>query len=51
MPTFPFSDEVADYPSHEELRNYFQAYAKAFDLYPIIEFNTLVKSCDRLDDR
>ena len=47
---FPFPPEVADYPSHDELRNYFQAYAKAFDLYPHIEFNTLVKSCDRLDD-
>ena len=47
---FPFPPEVADYPSHDELRNYFQAYAKAFDLYTHIEFNTLVKSCDRLDD-
>ena len=43
---FPFSPEVADYPSHEELRNYFQDYAKAFDLYSLISFNTLVKSCE-----
>ncbi|MEN8768578.1 MAG: NAD(P)-binding domain-containing protein [Candidatus Arcticimaribacter sp.] len=42
---FPFPQEVADYPSHEELRNYFQAYAKAFSLYPLIRFNTLVQSC------
>ena len=42
---FPFPQEVADYPSHEELRNYFQAYAKAFNLYPLISFNTLVQSC------
>lgn len=42
---FPFSTEVADYPSHKELRNYFQAYAKKFNLYPLIKFNTLVKSC------
>ena len=42
---FPFSAEVADYPSHKELRNYFQAYAKKFNLYPLIRFNTLVKSC------
>ena len=41
---FPFSAEVADYPSHKELRNYFQAYAKKFNLYPLIRFNTLVKS-------
>ena len=37
---FPFSAEVADYPSHQELRNYFQAYAKRFKLYPLIRFNT-----------
>ena len=48
---FPFSPEVADYPSHEELRNYFQSYAKHFDLYSCIEFNTLVKSCSLLDNQ
>ena len=42
---FPFSAEVADYPSHKELRHYFQAYAKKFKLYPLIRFNTLVQSC------
>ena len=47
---FPFSPEVADYPSHEELRNYFQSYAKHFDLYSCIEFNTLVKSCRLVDN-
>ena len=47
---FPFPPEVADYPSHDELRNYFQAYARHFDLYPNIEFNTLVKSCKRIDN-
>ena len=30
---FPFNYNVSDYPSHEELRNYFQSYAKHFDLY------------------
>ena len=47
---FPFSPEVSDYPSHEELRNYFQSYAKYFGLYQHIEFNTLVKSCVRQDN-
>ena len=47
---FPFSLEVSDYPSHEELRNYFQSYAKHFKLYQHIEFNTLVKSCVRQDN-
>ena len=33
---FPFDHNVSDYPSHDELRNYFQSYAKHFDLYPLI---------------
>ncbi|MGB1448491.1 MAG: flavin-containing monooxygenase [Flavobacteriaceae bacterium] len=48
---FPFPPEVADYPSHKELREYFQAYAKHFDLYPLISFNTLVKSCSLLENK
>jgi len=47
---YPFRPEVSDYPSHEELRNYFQSYAKYFNLYRHIQFNTLVKSCVRLDN-
>lgn len=47
---FPFPEGVADYPSHTELRTYFQAYAKHFNLYPFIQFNTLVKHCARLDE-
>ncbi len=43
---FPFDEDVSDYPSHDELRVYFQKYAKHFDLYPHIEFNTLVVSCE-----
>ena len=43
-----FDPETADYPSHEVLRNYFQAYARHFDLYPHIRFGTMVKSCDRV---
>ena len=45
---FPFRPEVSDYPSHEELKNYFQSYARHFNLYDFIQFNTLVKSCVRL---
>ena len=47
---FHFSDNVADYPSHDELRQYFQSYAKNFSLYKYIQFNTLVKKCERLED-
>jgi len=42
-----FDTSVSDYPSHDELRRYFQAYAKHFDLYPYIEFGTFVKHCQR----
>jgi len=44
---FPFPEGVADYPSHTELRDYFQSYAKHYDLYSSIQFNTLVKHCHR----
>ncbi|HAA15148.1 MAG TPA: monooxygenase [Cytophagales bacterium] len=50
---FPFDDfdpKVADYPSHDELRRYFQAYATQFDLYPHIQFSTLVDHCEKLPD-
>ncbi|NJC27495.1 flavin-containing monooxygenase [Neolewinella antarctica] len=45
-----FDKSVADYPSHDELRRYFQAYAKKFDLYEVIQFNTLVLHCERVDN-
>jgi hypothetical protein len=47
---FHFSNNVADYPSHDELRQYFQSYAKNFGLYKHIQFNTLVKKCERQED-
>ena len=40
-----FEKGIPDYPSHDQLRRYFQAYAKHFNIYPNIEFGTLVKSC------
>ena len=40
-----FDVTIPDYPSHDQLRRYFQAYANRFNLYPHIQFNTLVKSC------
>lgn len=46
---FPFDPSIADYPSHQELFAYFQSYAKKFDLYRSIEFNTLVQHCNRID--
>lgn len=44
-----FDKDAADYPSHDELRRYFQAYARKFNLYPHIQFGTLVKDCNWID--
>ncbi len=41
-----FEAGIPDYPSHDQLRRYFQAYAKHFNLYPVIQFDTLVKHCE-----
>lgn len=46
-----FDPSVADYPSHDELRRYFQAYARRFGLYKHIEFGTMVQRCHRVDDQ
>ena len=40
-----FEKGIPDYPSHDQLRRYFQAYAAKFNIYPVIAFNTLVVSC------
>lgn len=45
-----FDPEVADYPSHNTLRRYFQAYAAKFKLYPHIRFGTMVKHCQWIDE-
>ena len=46
-----FDKSIPDYPSHDQLRRYFQAYAKRFNLYPHIQFNTLVEFCELLEDK
>ena len=46
-----FEPGIPDYPSHYQLRRYFQAYARKFDLYQVIQFNTLVKDCKLLEDK
>ncbi|NAS32707.1 NAD(P)-binding domain-containing protein [Flavobacteriaceae bacterium R38] len=46
-----FDKTVSDYPSHDELRRYFQAYAKKFDLYKVIQFETLVKHCELTNEK
>lgn len=44
---FPMPADYPDYPSHKHLAAYFQNYARHFDLYPLIQFKTLVKHCER----
>jgi hypothetical protein len=44
-----FDPTVSDYPSHDELRRYFQAYAKNFNLYSYIQFGTMVIHCEQID--
>ncbi len=46
-----FEPGIPDYPSHDQLRRYFQAYARQFDLYRVIQFDTLVKHCQLRDDQ
>jgi thioredoxin reductase len=43
---FLMPDDYPDYPSHQQLAAYFQAYARHFNLYPYIQFETLVKKCE-----
>ena len=40
---FSMPEDYPDYPGHKHLANYFQAYAREFNLYPHIQFQTLVK--------
>lgn len=44
-------EEVADYPSHQQLAAYFQGYARHFRLLDHIEFNTSVRSAERISDQ
>jgi len=44
---FPMGDDVALFPHHSELREYFRAYAREFDLYRHYEFSTEVVACVR----
>ena len=44
---FPMPSNYPDYPSHKQLAAYFQEYARHFNLYPHIQFDTLVLKCDR----
>lgn len=42
---FPMREEVAEYPSHRELKTYFRDFARHFDLYRHYRFNAEVRRC------
>ena len=44
---FPMPETYPDYPSHVQLKKYFQDYAEHFGLLPYISFQTLVKHCEQ----
>ena len=45
---FPMRDDVAEYPSHRELRQYFRDFATHFDLYRYYRFGAEVTKCEPL---
>lgn len=47
---YPIPQEYPDYPGHQHLADYFQGYAKNFNLYDCIEFNTMVEHCKKTSD-
>ncbi|HYF65339.1 MAG TPA: NAD(P)-binding domain-containing protein, partial [Herpetosiphonaceae bacterium] len=47
---FPMPAEYPDYPSHWQVFEYLKSYARAFDLYRLIQFNTSVERIERAGD-
>ncbi|MEO1088463.1 MAG: NAD(P)-binding domain-containing protein, partial [Acidobacteriota bacterium] len=47
---FPFPDDVADYPDHRQVRDYFRAYAERFELRRCFRFETSVQHVARHPD-
>ncbi|HVR18848.1 MAG TPA: NAD(P)-binding domain-containing protein, partial [Polyangiaceae bacterium] len=47
---FPMPRDYPDYPDHERIAAYFEAYAARFDLLRTIRFETRVDRVDRNDD-
>lgn len=48
---YPMPEDYPDYPSHEHVLAYFRAYAREFDLYPYIQFNTSVQEATLQEDQ
>ncbi len=45
---FPMREEVAEYPSHREMKRYFEDFAENFDLFRHFRFGSEVVSCEPL---
>lgn len=50
FPDFPMPDEYPDFPSHEQMKAYFDAYAEAFGVKRFIRFHSRVDHADRGPD-
>ncbi len=46
---FPMLEDTAEYPSHREMKTYFQDFAKAFDLYQHFHFGAEVLKAEPLE--
>jgi len=44
---FPMPENYPDYPSHQQLADYFQNYARHFEIESLIQFRTTVERCER----
>jgi hypothetical protein len=47
---FPMPEHYPDYPSHHQLKEYFQSYAKDTGVEPLIKFNTAVEKVEKLEN-
>lgn len=48
-PEYPMPESYPDYPSHTQVCEYLRAYARHFDLYQHIRFNTAVEAVERTE--
>ena len=46
---YPLPDNAADYPSHEDLLNYFNSYTDHFNIRDLIKFGTEVQHCEQIE--
>ena len=48
---YPMPEDYPDYPSHEQVLAYFQSYARHFNLYPHIQFNSRITEAVLLENQ